>query len=270
MTAPTDVKAAVLYELASAKYPRAALGDIAAKHGLTAGEVSVFVKQHGWPDPTAMRHAADRLTEIAAHDDELAEASRPGRRPQAPKPDLSTPTARAEQLRRTGEPIAAVVGAPPKDSAEDIIQRALNGKTPTMRKRGALMQLSMLKLKVAVENHESIVAKREAEAKRKAKVRAEIIQRERELRDLKDSIRKPGRKSTGPTQSEASGTTLKAMHDRRRGVLERYGVTNADLRRWATENGVACGPQGQIPMAVLDAYEAQHPVHEHTQTEETA
>jgi ParB family chromosome partitioning protein len=75
---PPATIAAVLDQLASSKYPRMDLPNLAARHGLTLNDLQRLVTRHGYPDPATMRAAAGRLRDYAvAASPPRAEPGRP-------------------------------------------------------------------------------------------------------------------------------------------------------------------------------------------------
>jgi ParB family chromosome partitioning protein len=60
-TTPKGTQARILRQVAAEKYPKFALGSIAANHHMTLAELQAIINRHGYPDPAAMRAAADRL-----------------------------------------------------------------------------------------------------------------------------------------------------------------------------------------------------------------
>lgn len=58
----------------------------------------------------------------------------------------------------------------------------------------------------------------------------------------------------GPEAPRTNGTGAKNAAAR----IVALGTTSADIRSWATQNGIACTPKGIIPSRVVDAYAAAH------------
>ena len=69
---PLTTQAAILRAVAAEKYPKLALGPIAARYSVVFDELQALVRRHGYPDVAAMRRAADELVSRAAAADAAA------------------------------------------------------------------------------------------------------------------------------------------------------------------------------------------------------
>lgn len=218
----------VLRALAAAKYPREAIGTVAANNKLTADDVKVLVAQHGWPNPAAMAEAAL----------ELVGGTTPT---PVPRPRVDMRPAPAPEPR----PVISVASAAhpmppgqPGDRTEVLLSRAERSEKARTRRLAARVREQLAEL-LGLLNSED--AERQATARaaaEKEKLRAEVEQLEAELARKRAALKgsKP-RQSTGKTESTAKHTP-KA------------------IREWAAENNVECSAFGRVPAEVYEAYDA--------------
>lgn len=211
-TSDEDIRALrvkVLRALAAAQYPKESIGLVAASHKLTVDDVKSLVEKYGYPDAQAMRRHAFELSTSA----DQPQTARPT---PAPRPTAPRPTA-ARQPDQQPNMVEALLATG---------ERSTKARTRNLSKKIAEM---LVDLRAAVLDER----KAHEQAERKARLKAEVAELERQLVEKKKALvgRKPGKSSTTPAGNAA------------------------EIRAWAAKHSVACPAFGRVPGDVVEAYE---------------
>jgi hypothetical protein len=169
----TALTTALLRDLARQKHPHQALGDIAGRHGLTFDQAFDIVAAHGYPDPTAMRKAADTLAVASPSQGRIAD----------PEP--------VEQLLRKGE--------------KSTKQRT--------RKAAARARVLLAELNQAVQAEDRDAKARKAAEQERAWLQAEVDKLEKQLAEKKTALKTTasrGKPATAPKHSTSDSQAIRA------------------------------------------------------------
>lgn len=222
---------------------------------MNVDDVTVFAENHGWPDRDRLRYAVDE-----------AQAEVERRRVAAIPPAPHRPSARPA----TGGNVGTALPSPPvADGVHGLLARAdkltdLPGTkriaTAAKRVRDAVAALDAAL--TDLEARKQAAAKAAAE---KAQLRDKAARLERELAAIKEQLRTAAGAHNAAAQGRsagnraAQGEAARARAAHVRDVLDQLGVTAADVRAWASSNGVDCPRVGALPIAVVDAFRKASP-----------
>jgi hypothetical protein len=217
-------KVTLLKHLASGK----GLDVVATIVGLKRDQVLDIASHHGYPDKEKLAWAVDVLEKKL--DDEQAEL-----------PDRTSEVRREE---RAVAPRPAAVPTPTASPAatgalEDLIATGKDHESKRIQSAANKVLDDLDRLRTLIrEDAKKHAARRKAE-REKAEARAEVERLKAQLAEAQAKLRggsAPGKKTTTPTD----------------------GPTAADVRAWATNNGVDCPAVGRVPATVRAAYDDAH------------
>lgn len=213
----------VLRALAAAQYPKEAIGSIATNHQLTVPDVKSLVENYGWPDKSEMARFAIELT--GGGDP----------RPVRPRP------APAVNGDAAAVPRTPVPTPPPVDYRVDTLLAAGEKSSKARTRRLAVRIREQVAELRGLINSES--AEREAAEKaaaEKERLRAEVKQLEEQLAAKRAALREGQQaRRTAAVSSAAQGPASR----------------NAEIRDWASSQGIELNGRGRIPAAVVAAYD---------------
>lgn len=240
---------------------------------LTLEEVEQIAREVGYPHLATVRASIESLQAKADAEARAAipKAEYNTARPYDPRMD--TPTHRL-----------AAVPAPQPDTIQALLAK---GKASKAKRTAALAAkidglLDDLKARIAAEDQaERLRQRQEAEKVRLAEkarqeaeqLKAEIAAAEARVKELRAKAKglklkapkaapaavQPASKpvaAADSTRAETLRATMRAKADTQRERLDRLGATVADVRAYATANGLPDTFRGIIPADLLDAYEA--------------
>lgn len=219
----TRLRIRILRALAASRFPREAIGAIAANNNLTAEDVKALVADYGFPDAAKMAEAALELVAggkpTPAPPVPVAAAPAPV---QAPRPTVSL------------APTPAVMPAT-GDRTEALLTKAEKSDKARTRRLATKVREQLAELLGLVNSEEAERQATAAAAAEKARLRDEVEKLEAELAQKRAALKKSG--GAAPATSSPA-------------------VDSKAVRAWAAENGVECKPFGRVSPEVVAAYEA--------------
>lgn len=232
MTVKADItttqRLAVVKHLAAGKTQEVA----AALTHLDRSDVVEIARHHGYPSTELLNRAValleaklDRENGLTEHPQARAIAAAEARRAAQPRPP-AMPTTNAEPLTKPDE-IRVLINTS-KDHPSKRVQAAGERVLAAVERLRDLIR----------EDEEKHAAKRRQEAQKVA-AKAEVERLTKALADAKEKLRGP--RASGTSSSTDGG-----------------GVSSAEVRSWARENGVECPAVGRVPAVVRSAYDEAH------------
>lgn len=214
----------VLQALASAPYPKEAIGPIAAGHSLVVDDVRALVAAYGYPNRAEM---ARHVIELTAGEPVVMPAALPelGRR--------AFDAIVQEPGNRGGSPLDLRV--------ETLLNAASKSEKARTRRLGTKIHELVAELRGFINTETADRAAAEKAEAERSRLREEVTLLERQLAAKKALL-------TGKPKAAA-------VH--RRAAAE-AGLSPKEIRAWAATNDIECPAMGRVPQSVVEAYAEAH------------
>jgi hypothetical protein len=231
---------------------------VAAATTVQLGTVDALAREHGWPDRDKLSFAAVQLQAS------IDQAARNGlqRYSTSTPPRPHTPAPVQQVSKQTLAP-AAEVSKPSVEEFTRVVELAAKSHRAGTRNKAKKLQQLLIDVRELVKEEAEHRLEEIQRARVEEEARREIAELEAQLAAAREKLRlgkpstpgKAGKRLETPAQTAAK----RRVGARQNELLARFGVTVADVRRWARDNGYEISDRAPwIAGKVLDAYEEAH------------
>lgn len=236
---------------------------VAAATTVQLGTVETLAKEHGWPDRDKLSFEAvqlqPKIDQAARNGLQRYTTSTPPRLHTAPP----VPVQQASKLLAVASPTPAVAPQMRVEEFARVVELASKSHRAGTRNKAKKLQQLLVEVRELLKEESEHRIEEERKARLEAEVRREIAELEAQLAAAREKLggksTKAKRKASTWLDTPGRAAGIQGRHERQRQFLDRYGVTVADVRQWARDNGHEVSTSGAfVPLNVLDAYEAAH------------